>query len=276
VEQLPAPSAPIQIIKRIDRPSRSDWIQAVDKALAEIQSGRLKKVVLARETTLHLTTAPDPFSLASALQSKTEGASLFCVQIEPGKAFLGATPERLFQRKQNSIATEAVAATRKRSIEFIPTEKERLEFQLVQDYLAETLAPYCTAPLQFTSLSVHKTANVQHLYSRGTAILATNIESELLSALHPTPALCGAPKQKAFDWIAQTEPFKRQFYGGYIGWTTPDESDWMVSIRSCQLEGKTAKLYTGTGIVAGSNPEAEWEELEAKLSLYKDLFLWKS
>lgn len=262
IHSLPPPSAPIAVIRRVDRPNREEWKQAVEHALQAIDCGALQKVVLARETTLTLKSAPDPWRLAAALNPK--GAALFCFKFGK-KAFLGATPERLFQRENQSLIAESLAAT---GAAF--REKEFCEFRFVKDYLVKTLRPFCQAPVETTLLGTHRTSTVQHLHQRLFGQLQPNISDlDLLTALHPTPALSGAPKSAALHWIKHHEPFQRGLYGGIIGWSTATSSDWMVAIRCCVLEGNTARLYTGAGIVEDSNESAEWNELEAKLSLYK-------
>ncbi len=277
IYRLPQPSNPIPVLQRIDSPNRDDWCKLVEHALQAIEKGSLQKVVLARETTLILSQAPDPFAITAALPSA--GAALFCAKLSDTHSILGASPERILRRSQNAICTEALAATRKKGQSpecFFHSDKARREFQFVEDYCAETLKPYCEESVVFTPLQIHSTHTVDHLKTIGSALLSPTIsERQALQALHPTPALCGTPKQAALDWICAHEPFHRKFYGGYIGWSTPDQSDWMVVIRCCELNGNIAKLYTGTGIVAGSDPADEWDELEAKLSLYKDIFLWK-
>ncbi len=277
IQQLPVASAPIPYLSRSDNPSRSDWIALVERALEQIKKGHLQKVVLARQTILHLESAPDPFQVLAALEKKSPHSSLFCLQFNDKTSFLGASPERLFKRTENEILVDAIAGTRRfapgMAEELLSSEKDRREFQFVQDYLGESLAPYCANPLSFSDLSIHKSANIQHLYTQGSGTLIHGTSDQsLLKLLHPTPAVCGTPKQLASDWIQEQEPFDRSFYSGVIGWSTEEQSDWTVAIRSCFLSGKTACLYTGTGIVAGSDPEKEWDELEAKLALYEEIF----
>lgn len=265
-------------LKKGFHPNREEWIRGVEKALELIHRKELQKVVLARICTLELKSAPDPFAITDALQKKAEGAFVFCLQSEQN-AFLGASPERLFSRKGRSIQTEAIAGTHPRGKtpaedqqlqqELLNSKKENLEFSFVRDYIQETLTPFCVAPLSFGPVSIHKTTHVQHLYSKCSGILKASVtDEEILAHLHPTPALCGTPKQKAFSLIRELEPFERGLYGGIIGWSTPEESEWIVGIRSCLLQGKTATLFSGTGIVEGSDPEKEWEELNQKLKLY--------
>ncbi len=274
---LPSPSS-AKVVKRTYLPTREVWIQNVEEALRLIQRKELQKVVLARACILALDSTPDPFSLAASLKQKAQGAAVFCFQSETG-AFLGASPEHLFVRKERQIISEAIAGTRRRGKtknedeklqrQLLTSVKDLREFSPIQTYLQQTLSPFCIEPLQFTPLSVHQTQNVQHLYSRCSGQLkAGAADQEILTQLHPTPALCGTPKTKALSPLQQLDPFDRGLYGGIIGWTTPEASEWVVAIRSCLVQGNIATLFSGAGIVEGSDPEKEWEELNHKLELY--------
>lgn len=258
---------PIRYVERKDEPNREAWKQMVEKSLAQIQQGTLGKVVLARKTTLLLEKTPDPFRITAHLAQKAEGAALFCLEMEQG-TLLGASPERLFCREGKTITVEALAGTRRKGTPF--SEKDHREFGFVQRYLnASTICDSWT----FSPLRMHQTTNVQHLSSQGSGQLRHGISDlEILTSLHPTPALSGTPSKAAFDWIQSAEPFKRGFYGGSILWSTEQEADSIVCIRSCFLQGNMAILYVGAGIVAGSKEEAEWEELDAKLSLYHGVY----
>ncbi len=220
--------------------------------------------------------APNPFAVTAALNKKALGAATFCIRFDEHTAFFGATPERLFRSHNQNIFVEAVAGTRKRGKteaenlqlenELLGSTKDRHEFELVKDYFRQLLPS-----VQFSPTSIHRTANVQHLFSQGSSLLF-NTPLSLVESLHPTPALAGTPKPAALAWIQAEEPFARGLYGGVIGWEDGMDSEWMVAIRSCMLQGAVAKLYVGTGIVAGSDPNLEWEELEAKIALYSELF----
>ena len=275
--ELPPP-AKAKVIKRTFLPTREEWIQNVEKALDLIHRKLLQKVVLARACILELETAPDPFAVTAALKEKSQGAFVYCLQSDT-ESFLGATPERLFMRHGQNIVSEAIAGTRRRGKtvwedeklqkQLLCSSKDLREFSHIPAYLQDTLSPLCTAPLNFSPISIHQTKNVQHLYSRSYGKLKEHItDNEILEHLHPTPALCGLPKQKALSTIHELEPFNRGLYGGAIGWTTEHNSEWIVGIRSCLLKEKVATLFSGTGIVEGSNPEHEWDELNQKLRLY--------
>lgn len=283
IDSLPPPPPPFKPLSKTFSPGKEAWIRGVEKALIAIQQKKLDKVVLARCLTLELDRVPDPFAIAAALQKKAQNAYLFCLET-PERAFLGASPERLFSRTGNEIASEAVAGTRKRGAtpsedlelknQLLSSPKELLEFFFVQNYIKETLEPLAQSPVAFSPLGIHTTPNVQHLYSSCQAKLKPGVsDSLLLDRIHPTPALCGAPKAEALRLLREIEPFDRGLYGGVIGWQTPDASEYAVAIRSCLIEGKTVRLYSGTGIVEGSDPDEEWEELDQKLKLYEGIFL---
>ncbi len=276
IKTLPPP-APLNIARQTFLPEKKEWIQIVNKALRLIDEGILQKVVLARTCILELNSSPDPFALAALLRERAQNAHVFALQLE-NEAFVGASPERLFQRNGSHIISEAIAGTRRRSDD--PIEDERLkkellaspkdlhEFSLVKEYIGAILSPHASH-LSFTPTSIHQTKNVQHLYSKCTATLIDpSSEAKVISLLHPTPALAGAPKEKALAAIETLEPFERGLYGGAIGWTTRDASDWVVSIRSCRIKKNIVTLYSGVGIVKGSDPEAEWDELNQKIRLF--------
>lgn len=257
---LPSPIT-VKVLKRTFTPDKKTWIQNVEKALKE---KNLQKVVLARACTLELETAPDPFAIAAALRQKAKGAYIFCFN-----NFIGASPERLFSRKKNQIVSEALAGTLVNGI----TEKDLREFAPVKEHVDQILSPLCNS-FSFSPISIHHTHNLQHIYSRCAGTLKSAIpDSEILSKLHPTPALCGVPQTNALSFINEVEPFQRGLYCGTLGWTTSDASEWIVGIRSCLIEGNKATLYSGAGIVEGSDPEAEWEELNRKLQLYDEIFV---
>jgi len=251
-------------------PSKEEWVQLVKKTKNE----KISKVVLARCCTLECEEAPNPFAVLASLQKKGKNGTLFCFSDEK-KAFLGASPEILFSRKRNEIELEAVAGTcllHEDRNKFLNSKKDLSEIEPVITYLIDTLIPLSKSPPQFTTIGVKETPNLLHLHSKGKATLKKGIDRDVIEKIHPTPALCGLPKTRAMDWIERHEPFERGLYGGTLGWSTKSESNWIVAIRCCEIEGKTVKLYTGAGIVPLSDPEKEWEELNNKMALFEDIF----
>lgn len=276
-----ADPATARVFKKKYLPDYPTWKKNVEKALTLIRKKELQKIVLGRTCILELDQEPDPFALTASLNDG--GAFLFCLQ-GAEESFFGASPERLFCRNHRQILTESLAGTRRRGNhleedlllkkELLLSQKDHSEMIPVQAYIQKNLSPFCSDPIVFSPLSIHETPTVQHLYSSAQATLNPSVgDEEILSSLHPTPALSGVPKEKAQALIAELEPFPRGLYGGIIGWSTLEHSEWIVAIRSCLLRGKKAILYSGTGIVEESDPEKEWEELEHKVKLFHRTFL---
>ncbi len=252
------------------------WKEMVAEALQRIERGEIEKLVLARTEELHFKGALSPWQMVKRLQGKAERATLYCFQLHPQASFLGATPEKLYTRQGQEICTEALAGTRKRGQteaedraleqELLENPKERREFALVKQFLDLALLPLCEGMCWDLHDRVLKTPNVQHIYNRLRAQLKGGISDErLLQVLHPTPALGGAPQQKALLLLQAIEPFDRGWYGAPLGWVASDSADMAIGIRSALLRGHVLHLFAGAGIVAGSQAEKEWEETEQKM-----------
>ena len=115
--------------------------------------------------------------------------------------------------------------------------------------------------------SLLKLARKQHLYSAVNVLLKEDVtDGSLLDRLHPTPAVGGYPTENALSEISRLEPFDRGWYAAPVGWISADEAEFAVAIRSGLIHDKTLSLYSGAGIVPGSKPEEEWQEIEHKIS----------
>uniref|UniRef100_A0A0A0LS91 isochorismate synthase n=1 Tax=Cucumis sativus TaxID=3659 RepID=A0A0A0LS91_CUCSA len=270
----------IPILSYTHVPSKTFWERAVDRALQVIDgsNSELTKVVLARSTQIVTGVDIDPVTWVACLQKEGNNSYQFCVQPSNAPAFIGNTPERLFHREGLGIKSDALAATRARgrtAIEDIKIEhdlfsnpKEDLEFSIVRETIKKKLEAVCDAVVVEPYKSVRKLPRIQHLYAQLTGRLRSEEdEFEILSTLHPTPAVCGLPTEEARDFIAETEVFDRGMYAGPVGWFGGGESEFAVGIRSALVKrGLGALIYAGTGIVKGSNPSSEWDELELKIS----------
>lgn len=254
-------------------PDRNVWREKVESALL----APLEKLVLARQCRVEYAESINPWHVCAALQKRAVGAALFCLET-PEFSLVGASPERLFRREGRTIYVDAMAGTRKQGAELrqelLHSAKDMRENFPVQKFFREALKPFVETPVQFSPLTVHQTAYVQHLYAQGTAQLKSGISDLLLvDHLHPTPALAGYPAKAARHYLKKLEALDRGFYGGVFGWTTEEASDWMVVIRSATIEKNVATLFSGTGIVKGSQADAEWEELDDKLQLFEGILL---
>ena len=98
---------------------------------------------------------------------------------------------------------------------------------------------------------------------------------DLVAALHPTPAVCGTPREAARAAIAELEPFDRGCYAGPVGWVDArGDGEWAIALRCAELPGTTARLFAGAGIVADSDPEREFDETERKFRALLDSLRW--
>lgn len=266
---------------RTDHPTYENWEKLVENFLEEKQAENLSKIVLARRTTFQTETSLAPFSILSELAKHAKNVSFFGVQFSEKEAFIGATPEKLYQRKGNSLFSEAIAGTRPRGKtaeedsafeeDLLASEKDNREFQYVKEYIQNRLDPLCTK-IQTEDQRVLKTSAVQHLHCPFHAQLKPwATDQMLLNSLHPTPAVGGAPKESSLNYLHRVETFERGWYASALGFVSKNEAEFIVGIRSALISGTQIHLFAGVGVVEGSSPGKEWEELEHKITPFKKI-----
>lgn len=271
------PSGSMQLKLENTTPSQENWHSSILQVLEKQKEKTIEKIVLARKATFALDANTNPYLFLKKLIKQSPSANIFALQTGPSSLFMGASPERLYHRKQRHIQTEAIAGTRKRGVNPIEDEvlgnelltglKEQKEFTLVCDFLLRTLNTLCDQIEPSLPNSLIKTEKVQHLYRSFSGILKSHIsDSNLLNALHPTPAVGGSPTAVALSLLSSLEGWDRGLYAGPIGWISSLESSFTVAIRSALIEKGYLHAFSGAGIVEGSCPHAEWEELNHKIS----------
>lgn len=254
----------------------------VAAAREAVRLGYLDKVVLARSDALP---AVEPGRLLEALRRQEPDALCFLVrESSAGEAFVGATPERLVRQRDGRIETHALAGTAPRGgsdaeddqlgAALLASAKDRLEQAVVDDTLRRELGAFNLEPEEVGAPRLRRLARVQHLETplvlrfrdRPASIL------EVAARLHPTPALGGLPRGRARTWLRDREPLNRGWYGGLVGWVgaRPHEGLLAVAIRSALLEPGRTHAFAGVGVVAGSDPAAEWRESELKLATVRE------
>lgn len=262
---------------RQDLPAREEWLRQVHTALEILAAGEIDKIVLGRSTLLAFDAPLQPLSLFEKLKRIEPAAYHFYLQPQEGSAFLGATPERLYRRQGRVLETEAVAGTRRRGAtasedrqlteELLASDKERREHAFVRRHLIDALSPLCRSLDISGATGLLRQSRVQHLYARLHGRLRDGVsDQQLLTLLHPTPAVGGLPKPEALRHIERLEPFDRGWYAGPVGWIGADAAEFAVGIRSGLANGRLIRLFVGAGVVQGSEPPLEWEEMESKIS----------
>jgi salicylate biosynthesis isochorismate synthase/menaquinone-specific isochorismate synthase len=254
----------------------SHYESAVLRAVERIRSGDLEKVVLAREVRVHAPAEPDPAAVFDALRAAFPACYCWCAGT-PELAFVGASPELLVRREGARAQTVALAGTTRRSADpavddhlgerLLQSEKNREEQAIVARRIERTLAPVSLWVAGGDNPELVKVQNVQHLATAIRAQLAEPLAAiELAGLLHPTPAVCGEPRELAEPLIPALEGLDRGWYAGGVGWTDlAEDGEFCVALRCALLKGPVAHLYAGCGIVGDSQPAAELEETEVKL-----------
>jgi len=253
----------------------------VSKAIQEIENNTFSKVVLSRKEILDLPNF-DIISLYIKLASSYPSAFTYCWFHPEIGLWMGATPETLLKVNDNKFQTVALAGTQlyKGSEEVLWQKKEKVEQQLVTDYIVDVLGEL-VSEIQISIPKTIKAGNLLHLKStiQGIIDCTTNMK-ELVLLLHPTPAVGGFPKQNSIDFIYENEGYNREFYAGFLGeinYNDNSETDLYVNLRCMQIqnnsESNEAILYVGCGITKDSIPENEWFETVNKAMTLKNVIL---
>ncbi|MFJ5437093.1 isochorismate synthase MenF [Pectobacterium brasiliense] len=262
------------------QPERQGWIDLLQRALHDINAGLMEKVVLARATTLTLTQPLQATTFMAASRAANHHCFHFMLAHDARHAFLGSSPERLYRRRGSELETEALAGTvasdrdARKATELadwlMNDTKNQCENMLVVDDICQRLQQSALS-LDVMPPEIVRLRKVQHLRRTIHATLRTASDSACLNALQPTAAVAGLPRQEARRFIAEHEPFERGWYAGSAGYLSRQQSEFSVALRSAEVRDHVLTLYAGAGIVAGSDPEQEWQELENKAAGLRSL-----
>ena len=269
--------------QREDSPDYPHWQAMVSELTTSQHLAVQPKVVLARESRLQCRQAPNPWDLLAALQPLTPACFHFAFQFEEQNCFIAASPERLYRRHERELESEALAGTIIRTGEaerdaelaahLFADGKNRLENRLVHADILTRLEGLAESA-SLSDAQILQLRRLQHLKRHIHATLQPEVsDAQLLTALHPTPAVGGTPRRKALAYLREHEPFSRGWYAGACGLISDDVAEFAVAIRCMLLTGDALRLYAGAGIVAGSEPAAEWQELDDKLANLLGLLL---
>jgi menaquinone-specific isochorismate synthase len=254
---------------------RVTWEDAVGQALSAIEAGRFSKVVLAR--TLDVTTAAgiDPVDIVRNLRRDNPETHVFLFEPKPGRPLLGAAPETVATLRKGVFHATAVAGSIARgateeerrwlAAQLLGSRKDREEHRIVREDIVARLSAFAEQVRAEDEPHVLSLARIQHLETEIRARVQGRSVLELLEALHPTPAVCGYPRDSALDFLRAEEPFDRGWYAGPVGFFDEEGNGvFAPALRSAVANGRTWRLFAGAGIVAGSHPALEWEETGIK------------
>lgn len=256
------------------RPVRTpvEWCASVHEATERMAATALHKAVLAREVVIEADEPLDLITIVDRLRSTYPGCMISSID-----GMVGASPELLVSRVGDVVRSHPMAGTTPRGGDptadarlaamLLASAKDRHEHQLTIDMVHDTLLPFCSYLDAEAEPSVVPVANVAHLATLVEGRLSTPAASvlELVAALHPTPAVCGVPRDLALATIAELEQLDRGRYAGPVGWVDgAGNGRWAVGLRCAEIDGHRARLFAGNGIVADSDPATELAETRAK------------
>lgn len=263
--------------------SASEWEAAVGHAIVRITAGELDKVVLARDVTATSEEPIDARVVMEKLAEKYPNTWVFAVD-----GLVGATPELLVRLTKGLVTSRVLAGTIRRTgddqrdlalaASLARSSKDLEEHDYAVRSVADALEPFCSSINVPDAPFVLHLANVMHLATDVTGVVSdsmavTNALS-LVDALHPTAAVCGTPREKAKKLINEYEVMKRGRYSGPVGWIDArGDGEWGIALRCAEIDAKDARkvrLFAGCGIVAGSVPQDELAESQAKLVPMRD------
>lgn len=258
--------------------SADHYERSVTEARRRIEAGEFRKVVLARAKDLRAAQPFHPLQVLNALRQRYPDCYAFSVANGRGQSLIGASPERLLRVSAGSVLTEALAGSAPRGATasedaalagaLLRNEKEQAEHACVLDSILRRLKPLDLKPEHPDKPAVRRLANVQHLHTPVQAAVVPGVRTlDVLARLHPTPAVGGSPREAAVACIRNLESFPRGLYAGALGWINSNgEGEFFVGLRSALIDGPSARLYAGAGIMAGSDPAREKAETELKFS----------
>jgi menaquinone-specific isochorismate synthase len=267
----------IKYEQRNDNPQKEKWLINIIGAISTFDFEKVNKIVLSRKTIFKLKEKISPVLLLMLLKKINIETYDYCFQNKENNGFIGCTPELLYSRIKDKIYSEALAGTilrgksAKEEKEFgedlLKSKKDSDEYKFVFDYIKNELEKLCKTVKIINKKEILKLSYVQHIYSRFEGILKPDTDDfKIISSIHPTPAVSGYPKQNIRALIKRYETFYRGFYAGPVGWIGKDSSEFVVGIRSGIINNNYLSVFSGAGIVQKSSPEAEWNEIENKIS----------
>jgi menaquinone-specific isochorismate synthase len=274
------PVAPLDVTFADGALSGAQWSTVVARAVTRINAGEMDKVVLARDLAVNASSPIDPRWLLQRLAQRYDTTWVFAVD-----ALVGATPELLVRLEKGLVTSRVLAGTIRRTgddehdlalaASLARSSKDLEEHEYAVRSVAEALTPHCSSINVPESPFVLHLSNVMHLATDVAGVLTDGANSlALAESLHPSAAVCGTPTPVAANAILELEAMDRGRYGGPVGWMdSAGDGEWGIALRCGAYDGANTaqlRLFAGCGIVAGSDPDSELAESDAKFVPMRD------
>ena len=272
-------------ITNVNETEKDDYMKLVAKAISEINNGELDKVVLSRK--IDVLGSVDHFEMFQRMQNEYPKAFCYLWHHPKVGTWMGATPEILVNTKGIEFTTMSLAGTQSSNELGKPqwTTKEFTEQQMVTDYIKEALKNEVSS-IRTSEVESIQAGQLWHLRTKLNGRFSPSKFGNLLRALHPTPAVCGTPMQKAKNFIHENEYYDRTYYTGFLGElnfkgelsrnrntrnqensaykSVVKKSELFVNLRCMQIHTDKVSIYVGGGITCDSIPKNEWDETVLK------------
>lgn len=259
-------------------PDEQGFKNAVAHAIVNFRHSDIRKAVLSVTRELRFSAPVDTDRLLSSLRAQNPEGYQFRVPLSGGGELIGVSPELLVRKQGGRIQSNPLAGSAKRqpvpdhdraaAEMLMGSAKDQYEHRLVIEEVRRVLEPLCLEMEAAERPSLHATSALWHLSTRVDGVLRDETVNALQLAcrLHPTPAVCGFPTDRARKLINLVEPFERGLFSGMVGWCDANgDGEWVVTIRCGTVKHDTVRLFAGAGIVEASEPASEWAETQAKL-----------
>lgn len=263
-EVIKSPVISDQITKQLidfQEEDQQHYQQKLSEVISFITKNHLPKLVISRRKKVDYKTLDLTRTFLNLCQTYPNAFVYFFVK--NGQSWIGAFSEVLgkFNKKTSEFATMSLAGTLPLHEEW--THKEIEEQKPVTAYIAQILARFSEQVQQSETYS-HISGNIKHLRTDFTIHINKTDVEKIISELHPTPAVCGIPKEFCKNAIEKFESYPRNLYAGYIRYEDQETIQYFVNLRCAQIFANAALIYVGGGITTESTPEKEWIETELK------------
>ncbi|MDD0975290.1 isochorismate synthase [Pseudomonas fontis] len=266
------------LLEQHNIPDEHAFKRSVEHAIVNFRLSDVRKAVLSVQRELVFAQDVDVDVMQRNLRAQNQGGYHFRVPMADGATLLGVSPELLVRKDGLNFVSNPLAGSAKRMADaqddrrnaewLAASEKDHYEHAFVTQDIAARVGELCTQLDVPQRPSLISTPALWHLSTRieGTLSDATVSALQLACRLHPTPAVCGFPTERARRLIRFVEPSERGLFTGMVGWCDAQgNGEWVVTIRCGTVKRNRVRLFAGAGIVEASQPDSEWAEVQTKL-----------
>jgi len=239
----------------------NDYIAEVEKMIAFLKDGQAKKVVLSAIFSKQFKVQHSSPLLFDFLSNEHPGAFVYLAFIPNYGLWIGASPELLLSYEGQHLKSMALAGSVPRFGDKKWGEKEKLEHDYVVEFILQNLLNAGCTDIEKKGPQIIQAGEIEHMCTTFEALGNFEQAVKLVVSMHPTPAVCGVPREEAFQIILQTEKHPRLLYSGFLGIVSKQFFRLFVNLRCAKLDPQHAWIFAGAGITSQSNPTAEWDEV---------------